>query len=78
MKELTKKARKIKLVGTDIDGVWTDSKMYVTPDGEWMKAFSTYDGMATYLLKKKGIVVAILTGENSDIVLSIFISSVNA
>ena len=70
MKELTKKARKIKLVGTDIDGVWTDSKMYVTPDGEWMKAFSSYDGMATYLLKKKGIVVAILTGENSDIVLS--------
>jgi len=70
MDSLTDKARKIKLVGTDIDGVWTDSKMYVTPEGEWMKAFSTYDGMATSMLKDKGIIVAILTGENSDVVLS--------
>jgi YrbI family 3-deoxy-D-manno-octulosonate 8-phosphate phosphatase len=70
MDPLTDKARKIKLVGTDIDGVWTDSKMYVTPEGEWMKAFSTYDGMATAMLKEKGIIVAILTGENSDVVLA--------
>ena len=70
MDNLTKKARKIKLVGTDIDGVWTDSKMYVTPEGEWMKAFSTYDGMATAMLKEKGIIVAILTGENSDVVIA--------
>ena len=67
---LIEKASKIKLIGTDIDGVWTDSKMYVTPDGEWMKAFSTYDGMATAMLKEKGIIVAILTGENSDVVIA--------
>ena len=70
MDNLIEKAKKIKLVGTDIDGVWTDSKMYVTPDGEWMKAFSTYDGMATAMLKEKGIIVAILTGENSDIAIA--------
>ena len=70
MAELTAKARKIKLVATDIDGVWTDARMYVTPEGEWMKAFSTYDGMATAMLKKRGIIVAILTGENSDIVIA--------
>ena len=70
MANLNEKAKKIKLVGTDIDGVWTDSKMYVTPDGEWMKAFSTYDGMATSMLQGKGIIVAILTGENSDVVLA--------
>ena len=70
MAELTTKAKKIKLVATDIDGVWTDARMYVTPEGEWMKAFSTYDGMATAMLKKKGIIVAILTGENSDIVIA--------
>jgi len=67
---LNEKAKKIKLVGTDIDGVWTDAKMYVTPEGEWMKAFSTYDGMATAMLKEKGIIVAILTGENSDVVIA--------
>ena len=70
MAELTTKAKKIKLVATDIDGVWTDARMYVTPEGEWMKAFSTYDGMATAMLKKRGIIVAILTGENSDIVIA--------
>ena len=70
MANLNEKAKKIKLVGTDIDGVWTDSRMYVTPEGEWMKAFSTYDGMATSMLRDKGIIVAILTGENSDVVIA--------
>ena len=70
MDNITKKASKIKLLGTDIDGVWTDSKMYVTPDGEWMKAFSTYDGMAVSMLKEKDIIIAILTGENSDVVIA--------
>ena len=68
MVDLTAKAKKIKMIGTDIDGVWTNAQMYVTPEGEWMKAFSTYDGMAVSMLKKRGVIVAILTGENSDIV----------
>lgn len=62
---LTEKASRIKLVVTDIDGVWTDAKMYYTSDGELMKSFSTYDGMAVYLLKQAGIPTAIITGENS-------------
>ena len=40
------KMNNIKLIATDIDGVWTDAKMYYTNDGDFMKAFSTYDGMA--------------------------------
>ncbi|MBC8213568.1 MAG: HAD-IIIA family hydrolase [Candidatus Marinimicrobia bacterium] len=63
------KCKNIKLIATDIDGVWTDAKMYYSADGERMKSFSTYDGMATYILRKAGIPVAILTGENSEIVL---------
>ncbi|NQV14041.1 HAD family hydrolase [bacterium] len=62
---LREKARKIKLVVTDIDGVWTDAKMYYTADGEFMKAFNTYDGMGTYLLNKIGIPTAIISGEDS-------------
>mgnify|MGYP001281466145 FL=1 len=69
MKDLIDKAKKIKLIGTDIDGVWTDARMYVTPEGEWMKAFSTYDGMATAMLKKRGYLIVILTSEDSEIVL---------
>lgn len=63
--ELQAKAQKIKLVVTDIDGVWTDAKIYYTADGELMKAFSYYDGMGTALLTKANIRTAIITGEYS-------------
>jgi len=63
-----KNAKMIKLIATDIDGVWTDAKMYYTDSGDFMKAFSTYDGMAVSLLNKINIDVAILTSENSNIV----------
>ena len=59
----------IKLIGTDIDGVWTDAKMYYNDKGECMKAFSTYDGMAVQILKDHKIPVAILTSENNKAVL---------
>ena len=62
---LKAKAAKIKLMVTDIDGVWTDARMYYSADGEIMKAFSTYDGMGTYLLQKAGIPTAIISGEDS-------------
>ncbi len=62
------KAREIRLVVTDIDGVWTDAKMYYSPQGDYLKAFSTYDGMAVKLLRENNIPVAILTGENTEMV----------
>ena len=59
----------IKLVATDIDGVWTDAKMHYTENGDFMKSFSTYDGMAVQLLREKKIETVIITSENSNIVL---------
>ncbi len=59
----------IKLVATDIDGVWTDAKMYYTEEGDYIKSFSTYDGMAVQLLREKNIETIIITSENSNIVL---------
>ena len=67
-KVIVDKCKKIKLVATDIDGVWTDTKMYYTDDGEFMKSFSTYDGMGVELLQKANFIVCILTSENSKIV----------
>ena len=66
---MNKKNLTIKLVATDIDGVWTDAKMYYTQNGDFMKSFSTYDGMAVQLLREKNIETIILTSENSEIVL---------
>ena len=59
----------IKLIGTDIDGVWTDAKMYYNDKGECMKSFSTYDGMAVEILRKEKIPIVIMTSENSKSVL---------
>ena len=58
-----KKAKKIKLIVTDVDGVWTDSKMYYTEEGLFMKSFSTYDGMAAHLLHKYDYLIAMITSE---------------
>lgn len=55
---------KIKLVLTDIDGVWTNAKFYYTKDGFFQKAFSTYDGMAVSLLRKFDIETVIISSEN--------------
>ena len=67
-KKLKDKARQIKLIATDIDGVWTDAKMYYSKEGVFMKSFSTYDGMGVELLQKANFIVCILTSENSNIV----------
>ena len=63
------KIKNIKLIVTDIDGVWTDAKMHYTNDGDFMKSFSTYDGMAVQILREKGLETVIITSENSKIVL---------
>ena len=70
--ELREKANQIKLVATDIDGVWTDAKMHYTSDGVFMKSFSTYDGMGAYFLLKNQFIVAMITSEyeNTDILKS--------
>ena len=59
----------IKLVATDIDGVWTDAKMHYTEEGDYIKSFSTYDGMGVQLLRENNIDTAIITSEDSNIVL---------
>ncbi len=68
MESLIKKAEKIKLVISDIDGVWTDGGIYYSARGEELKKFNTRDGMGVQLLRDKKIEVAIITGENTEIV----------
>lgn len=53
---------------TDIDGVWTDARFYYSADGEMLKAFSTYDGMAVELLRNAGLQTVVISGENSPAV----------
>ncbi len=64
--ELTRRAKRIKLVLTDCDGVLTDAGVYYSDKGEMLKRFSIRDGMGVKLLRKAGIDVAIITGEYSE------------
>ena len=57
----------IKMIISDVDGVWTDSKMYYSKEGVFMKSFSTYDGMAAYLLQKNHFIVVMITSEYENI-----------
>jgi 3-deoxy-D-manno-octulosonate 8-phosphate phosphatase (KDO 8-P phosphatase) len=63
------KAKKIKLLLTDCDGVLTDTGVYYSPDGEELKRFSIRDGMGVERLRKiAGVETGIITGEESKIV----------
>ena len=68
MEHLLPKAKKIRLVISDIDGVWTDGGMYYSSRGEELKKFNTRDGMGVELLRRKNIEVAVITGENTAII----------
>ena len=59
---------KIKLVLTDIDGVWTDGGMYYDNSDKELKKFNTSDSAGVAFLKTLNIPVGIITGENIEIV----------
>jgi len=58
----------IKLVLTDIDGVWTDGGMYYDQSGNELKKFNTSDSAGVVFLRLLDIPVGIITGENTQIV----------
>lgn len=57
-----------KLIITDIDGVWTDGGMYYDATGNELKKFNTADSAGVLFARLLGIPVAIITGENTQIV----------
>lgn len=57
-----------KLIFTDIDGVWTDGGMYYDQTGNEWKKFNTSDSWGVLMCKRYGIMVAIITGEDTEIV----------
>lgn len=62
------KAKNIKLFICDIDGVFSDGRIYLGNDGEELKAFHTKDGYGIKALGASGVDVAVITGRQSNIV----------
>lgn len=65
---ITEKAKNIKAIVFDIDGVMTDGKLYFSASGDTLKAFNAKDGLGIKMLMAIGIEVGIITGRQSDIV----------
>ena len=61
------RARQIRLLVLDVDGVLTDGRMVLSERGDELKAFHTHDGMGINLARRAGIAVALVTGEKSTI-----------
>lgn len=57
----------IKMFLTDCDGCLTDAGMYYSEFGDELKKFNTRDGMAFKLLREKGILTGLITGEKVEL-----------
>jgi len=55
----------MRLVAFDIDGVFTDGRLYISNDGIESKAFHTHDGFGIRQLIVAGLEVAVISGRES-------------
>ncbi len=60
--------KKVRLVATDVDGVLTDGGLYYSDSGEQTKKFNAWDGLGLILLKRAGLVTAIITMDQTPLV----------
>lgn len=63
--DLREKAKNIKLLLLDVDGVLTDGRIVYDSGGRDMKSFDVHDGLGVYLLKKAGIPTILITAKGS-------------
>jgi 3-deoxy-D-manno-octulosonate 8-phosphate phosphatase (KDO 8-P phosphatase) len=68
MQDVLDKARQIRLVIFDVDGVLTDGSLYLSDDGKEYKAFHSRDGHGMKMLRNSGVELAIITGRTSEVV----------
>lgn len=65
--DVLERARAVRLLLLDVDGVLTGGELYLSDSGEEIKAFNTLDGQGIKLLQGKGIAVGILSGRTSKL-----------
>ncbi len=59
------RARRVRLMVFDVDGVLTDGRLWFGPDGEALKAFHALDGHGIRMLADSGVRIALLSGRRS-------------
>ncbi|MCK4463035.1 MAG: HAD hydrolase family protein [Candidatus Omnitrophica bacterium] len=68
MDNITERAKKIKLLLLDVDGVLTDGRIIYGTYGDELKNFDVNDGLGMMLVKRAGIRCAIITAKGSTVV----------
>lgn len=63
--DLNHKLSRIKLLLLDVDGILTDCRIFMDPNGEWRRFFSIRDGYGIKLLLDNGYQVGIITASKS-------------
>ena len=66
--DILKRARKVKLLLMDCDGVLTDGRLYYSANGEELKVFNVKDGQGLVSWHRAGYKSGIISGRNSEIV----------
>ena len=63
---IRKRARRVRCLFLDIDGVLTDGKLYLGPNGEEFKTNYVRDGLGIKRLLAAGVEVAVISGRPSE------------
>lgn len=62
---VNERAARVRLVVFDVDGVFTDGRLYYSATGEELKVFHVHDGQGVKRLLKHGVAVAVISGRES-------------
>jgi 3-deoxy-D-manno-octulosonate 8-phosphate phosphatase (KDO 8-P phosphatase) len=68
LEESMARARRIRLMVFDVDGVLTDGSLHFGADGEMIKTFNVLDGHGIKLLQQSGVTTAIISARQSALV----------
>jgi len=63
---MTKNINKVKMVISDVDGVWTDGAIYKGGNGLELKKFCVTDGAGVAILRQAGLKLALISGRFSE------------
>jgi len=67
-KDLKTRAKKVRMLLLDVDGVLTDGRIILDNRGNELKAFHVRDGHGIKLAQRAGIIIGIITGRNAEVV----------
>jgi 3-deoxy-D-manno-octulosonate 8-phosphate phosphatase (KDO 8-P phosphatase) len=68
MDAVLERARRVRLLVLDVDGVLTDGRLHISASGEELKVFHVRDGSGLVAVQRAGITVAIISGRDSPAV----------